>query len=394
MIRRLLRRIARRQEGTTIVTAIALMSAMLITGMASYTVLDTQQTNSARDRQREGSFNYAEAVLNTQAFILSRQWPGNGTINYADCQQGSTSGFCPQAAQLDASAKGADFSSGVQWKASVRDDVSGSHYDGTVANAAHWDANNNDRIWIRAQATVRGRTRTLVELVQVQQFAELLPKRAVIAGHFDVTNTGKKIMVATNPDATSGHPVTVRCNPSSAGCAEYDRDKGQIDPDGAVVGPEYVSKPVLDAEVRERMRERAIADGTYFTGCPSDAQLSGKVVWVENCTTSYTSNSVWNSATDPGILIWNNGTLTVKGTSEFYGIIYHPNQANASGMVVVLGGATTIHGGVFIDGNGGIDIGSNKVNIDYMNASFDQIGTYGAAGLVQNSWREIPAAQY
>ena len=44
--------------------------------MASYTVLDTQQTSSARDRQREGSFNYAEAVLNTQAFILSRQWAG------------------------------------------------------------------------------------------------------------------------------------------------------------------------------------------------------------------------------------------------------------------------------------------------------------------------------
>jgi hypothetical protein len=393
-MRRLLQRIARRQEGTTIVTAIALMSAMLITGMASYTVLDTQQTSSARDRQREGSFNYAEAVLNTQAFILSRQWPGNAAVNYADCQQGTSSGFCPQAAQLTASAKGADFNSGVEWKSSVRDDVSGSHYDATVANAAHWDANNNDRIWIRAQAKVRGRTRTLVELVQVQQIAELLPKRAIIAGHFDVTNNGKKIMIATNPDATSGHPVTVRCNPSSSGCAEYDRNKGQIDPDGAVVGPEYVGKPVLDADVRERLRERAIADGTFHTGCPSAAQLSGKVVWVENCTTSYTSNSVFNSAADPGMLIWNNGTLTLKGTSDFYGVIYHTNQANSSGMVVVLGGATTIHGGVYIDGNGGIDVGSNKVNIDYMNASFDLIGTYGAAGLVQNSWREIPTAQY
>ena len=39
-------------------------------------------------------------------------------------------------------------------------------------------------------------------------------------------------------------------------------------------------------------------------------------------------------------------------------------------------------------------MGSNKVNIDFLNAAFDLIGTYGAAGLVQNSWREIPAAQY
>src|SRR6185436_3686102 len=116
---------------------------MLITGMAFYTILDTQQQSSARDRQREGSFNYAEAALNTQAFILSRQWAGNAAVNFQDCQQGATSGFCPQAAQLNASAKGADFNSGVGWKTSVRDDVSGSHYDGTVANAAHWDANNN-----------------------------------------------------------------------------------------------------------------------------------------------------------------------------------------------------------------------------------------------------------
>ena len=49
---------------------------MLIAGMASYSVIDTQQTSSARDRQREGSFNYAETVLNTQAFIISRQWAG------------------------------------------------------------------------------------------------------------------------------------------------------------------------------------------------------------------------------------------------------------------------------------------------------------------------------
>ena len=52
------------------------------------------------------------------------------------------------------------------------------------------------------------------------------------------------------------------------------------------------------------------------------------------------------------------------------------------------------HGGVFVDGNGGVDVGSNKVNISFLNAAFDLVGSYGAAGLVQNSWREVPAAQY
>jgi len=391
---RLVRRLARGQEGTTIVTAIALMSAMLITGMASYSVLDTQQSNSARDRQREGSFNYAEAVLNTQAFILSRQWAGNVAVNYPDCQQGTTSGFCPQASQLNASAKGPDFNAGVQWKSSVRDDVSGSHYDGSVAAAGHWDANDNDRVWIRAQAKVRGRTRTLVELVQVQQFSELLPKRTIIAGHFVVHPSGKHVYIATNPDSTSGHPITVRCNPHSNGCANYEPDKGQIDPEGAVAGPEYVGKPVLEPEVQDRLRERAIADGTFYTGCPTEAQLTGKVVWVESCSVSYKSNATFNSAANPGIVVWNSGTVEFDGTSTFYGVVYHTNQGNSSADLVVLRGGITIYGGVYVDGDGGVDVGSNKVNISFLNSAFDLIGTYGAAGLVQNSWREIPALQY
>lgn len=394
MRRLLLKRLLRSERGTTIVTAIALLSAMTVAGLASYSILDTQQTSSARDRQREGSFNYAEAVLNTQAFVISRQWAGNATVNYPDCQQGATSGFCPQAAQLNASAQGEDFASGLEWKSSVRDDVAGSHYDSTVAGAAHWDANGNDRIWIRAQAKVRGRIRTLVELVQVQQFSELMPKRTIIAGHFAVHPSGKHVYIATNPDSTSGHPVTVRCNPNANGCADYQPNKGQIDPDGAVAGPEYVGKPALEPEVRERLRERAIADGTFYTGCPTEAQLTGKVVWVESCSTSYQSNATFNSAADPGMVIWNAGTVEFMGNSTFYGIVYHTNTANSSADLVLLRGGITIHGGVYVDGNGGVDVGSNKVNISFLNSAFDLIGTYGAAGLVQNSWREVPESQY
>ena len=46
----------------------------------------------------------------------------------------------------------------------------------------------------------------------------------------------------------------------------------------------------------------------------------------------------------------------------------------------MLRGGITIHGGVFVDGNGGVDVGSNKVNVNFLNAAFDLIGTYGAAG--------------
>ena len=61
------------------------------------------------------------------------------------------------------------------------------HSDGT------WDATAKPRVggsvaWknVTYGVKVRGRTRTLVELVQVQQFAELLPKRAIIAGDMEL----------------------------------------------------------------------------------------------------------------------------------------------------------------------------------------------------------------
>ena len=142
------------------------------------------------------------------------------------------------------------------------------------------------------------------------------------------------------------------------------------------------------------MRERAIADGTYYTGCPTEDQLNGKVVWVENCTASYKSNATFNSQDNPGILVWNRGTVEFLGNSTFNGIVYHTNQDNSSADLVILRGGITINGGVFVDGDGGVDVGSNKVNISFLNAAFDLVGSYGAAGLVQNSWREVPAAQY
>jgi hypothetical protein len=48
-------------------------------------------------------------------------------------------------------------------------------------------------------------------------------------------------------------------------------------------------------------------------------------------------------------------------------------------------------GGVFVDGPGGVLIGSNRVNVTYDPRAFTSIESYGTAGLVQNSWREVKA---
>ena len=171
----------------------------------------------------------------------------------------------------------------------------------------------------------------LVALVQVQEHVEFLPKRVILAGHFDLTPNGNHGYVLTNPDATSQHPVTLRCNLASSGCANYTPDKKnpQIDPAGAISGGEYVGKDALEDDVKARLKERAIADGKFFDGvCPTDDQLTGKVVWVQGCADGqYTKNNTWNSPASPGILIWADGKLELGGNSDFWGIVYHLNNA-------------------------------------------------------------------
>ena len=123
-------------------------------------------------------------------------------------------------------------------------------------------------------------------LVQVQEHVEFLPKRVILAGQFELTPNGNHKYVLTNPDATSEHPVTLRCNLDTPGCAEFTPDKKnpQIDPPGAIFGQEFVGKDALEDDVKDRLKERAIADGKFFDGvCPTDTQLSGKIVWVQGC---------------------------------------------------------------------------------------------------------------
>jgi hypothetical protein len=384
------------EAGTAIVTAIALMTAMAGMGLAAFAVVDTQQTESTRQRQREGSFNYTEAALNTQAFILSRRWPGSSANAYpaSGCTQaGSGSAFCPQPAQLAASYTGPDYATGVKWKTSVRDDDGTAFYDeGKMSLRPTWDQNDNNSVWVRSEGEVRGRKRTLVALVRIQETTENLPRRTVIAGRFRTSNNGNKTIVKTNSTAASPHPVTVRCDPNDTSCMEYNRTSSnpQIEPRDSVEGPSFVGQRAIADDVTERFRDRAIADGTFYaSGCP--ASPAGRVVYVVSGNCQWQGNDAWNSLEEPGILIMERGTMTFKGTSDYYGILYHLNYDNTSNFIVTLGGANTVYGAIFVDGAGGVDVGSDKANLIYDDKIFQNAKSYGTAGIVQNSWREITA---
>ena len=86
----------------------------------------------------------------------------------------------------------------------------------------------------------------------------------------------------------------------------------------------------------------------------------------------------------------NNGTITMKGTADFWGVIYGVNAQNSSGVVVSLQGSGTIHGGVFVDGEGIVSVGgTSNSNIIYDDTALNGIKAYGNARLIQNTWREI-----
>ena len=392
----------RAERGSSIVLAMALMTMMLAVGLAAYSFVDTQQENSMQERHRESSFNLAEAVLNEQSFTLSRRWAGAAT-SYATtvptCTNASAPVIqCPDTTQLLSAYNSPDYAKGATWKTSIYDDANQSpFYDAAAVEAPtnpHWDSNGNLRVWVKAESAVRGRKRVLVALVQVTENVEFLPKRVILAGQFELTPNGNGVYVQTNPDATSQHPVTLRCQLNDPSCAEFTPDKKnpQLDPPGAIEGNSFVGQDAIEDDVKARLKERAIADGRYFENtCPTDEQLNGKVVWVQGCALGkYTKNNVWNGPDNGGILIWADGVLELGGKSDFWGIVYHLNNQNSSDNELLrLRGGLTIHGGAFVDGPGGIDVGSNRVNITYDERAFISISSYGAASIVQNSWRDI-----
>lgn len=402
----------RGEEGWALVTALMLMAIMLIFGLSTLALVDNQQKRSADTRRRETAFNVAEAALNAQIYQLARSWPGRGgaanvALRYpAACTEASTDARCPTAATLQ-SMYSTESAPNATWTDSVRDN-SGSvgaetfWRDAMLTTAPTYDANGDGALWVRSESVARGKRRVMVTLVRTEPQVEELPHVAVLAGRLALSNMGKKVIIdARGPSASAGS-VQVRCTPASTDsvpCLGHTYGGSirtysdlmallnvQISPNTAAPG--YTGGPALTADAMARLRARAMADGTYFTTCPSS--LTGAVVYLEttaNC--SYTGNTQFNTATDPGAVIMTGGSLSLGGTVNLYGIVYHANAANSSGNLVQLQGNAQLQGGVVIEGGGLFTAGSSGVNLVFDDRAYAAVESNGRAGLVQNTWREL-----
>jgi hypothetical protein len=318
------------------------------------------------------------------------------------CTPASTSTRCPSSPALT-SAFASAAAAGATWNTTVRDDGASPldtfYSEAAIANQPGYDANKNGRLWVRAQATARGQTRTIVALVQAQQQEEDILHAAVAAGRLDLTNDGNKPLI------DGGGPVMVRCamvpSDPNGPCLGQEFGSGRFkdQPDlmqflqTQIPGTTPTSNPSLGPAMTPdavaRLKARAIADGTYFQTC-DPTKLSGDVVWVVQGTCAAPAGNI-NSADKPGMLILEKGTISVTAQTDFYGVVYALNAGSPpiSGPVVTVHADGVIHGGVLVDGPGVVEVGSSKSNVVYNPNVFKAVESYGTAGVLQNTWREI-----
>lgn len=405
-----MKRLLRREEGSALVTAILLSAIMMGAVTTTYAYVDQQQEESGVERVRESSFNLAEGAMTAQIVRLAQGWRGRGTAtvtsDFTDCTETSTDAYCPVAAELLSSFASVDTAApNGTYRIEVRDSVGGEEFfSATTAGRSHYDQDGDGKVWVRAEATVRGRSRSVIARVEVQEQPEELPRHALMAGRLSLKNKGNKVLLEPRFGSQRG-PITVRCvvtENASVPCLghdPYDDDlfANQVPGVDPVEGASL--DPVIDPEALARLKARAQADGTYYTGCPDS--LTGAVVVVVSCTKTFNGKNTYNSAERPGLLIWMSGALEISGTTTFYGVVYHENNPAVTGTVVTVQGNGKIRGGVIVEGLAGVEVGSsggcggNKdctqadANLEFDPNAFTSVSSYGSAGIVQNTFREL-----
>lgn len=388
----------RREDGNVLVIAMMMLMLMLAIGLATLATVDTQTDVSKKERERESTFNLTDAVLNAQTFVLGRLGTGNLATPFpVQCPATPASALCPDPQQIansyDAGSQPDFDPATTNWTTIVRDNTGGGFYDPAIETTApRYDQNEDRQMWVKSTALVRGKTRSIVALIKVEDRPIAFPQYSISAGFFLTTNNGNKTIV----DASGSLGVGVRCNepPPSLNCLSYSTTKGQLSPAGAyTLG--YSNDTAISTDDLQGLEDYARASGTYYDSCP--ANPNGAVVFVKSGNCEFNDSApaepgqskCCNSADKPGLLIIANGTLKLLGNITYHGLVYMPNQQNSSGAVLTTGGTALIKGGVTIDGPGGLAAGSSGLNVQFNLGAFQNVNTIGTAGVVQNTWREI-----
>ena len=398
------------ERGSALVISMVAMSLMLMLGLATLSMTDQQTRQSGVERVREASFNLAEGALQQQSFLLGgRGWPRIASDALPEiCTLSSdptdpANARCPTPASLvTAAGTGAydeiDFKSGATWSTKVRDNaaVNDQVYTDAIDSPTvpRYDANGDGFIWVKSASTVGTKTRTLVALLKRDPIPIFFPKAVLTAGALTIGQGGQPGVITT--DATT-KPV-LRCPSYGSPCADYEPAKpkkdSQITPDSVVYDPSFPNR--LPATTMQQLRDSAVR----YTSCPTEEQLQGMLMVElpsdgDSC--SYLSNTVFNSPSEPGMIIFTRGSFELRGTAQYYGALLHLNEAlrdagatPAPQPCVTINGTNNIFGSIIVEGNCGVYI-NGSARLTYAPNSLN-FSVTGVAGLVQNTWRELPSA--
>ena len=384
------------ERGSALVVAVMVTVLMLALGLAAYGYVDSESRQASLERKRESGFNQADGLIAAQTYVLSRAWPAATTSAYPTCTwNGSTmtasgattdTSKCPNPAAMSNTWNSKDYAADSSWITTVRDNSGTSqiHWETNAGMAQpSWDSNGDNQVWLYAKSTVRGRSRVLVERVQAEPARVVFPKNLLTAGSFHVTTGGPKPFLQLK-----GATLALRCaSASTSGCLTTTKPN-QVQGPGKTVfgwgGTHQITPVELDY-----LRQTAIANGTYYSGCPTTPV--GKLVFIESGDCTYNAgNAVWNSALAPGMIVIVSGTLRFTGNPTYYGAIYMYNAqgATCNPGPFDAGGASYIQGAILIDGNGCFDVGSNT-RVVYDANAIQNITYYGSMALVRSSYREL-----
>jgi Tfp pilus assembly protein PilX len=404
----------REENGFVLATGMIVLMIVMLLGIAVVQMVTAQTHQSGHEENGEAAFNLAESALDAEADQLQHAWPNSSANAWTTaCTNATTSSFtgCPGpslTASLASTYAGVQYSNPT-WSVQVLDDTNGGSYsDSMVGVAPAWDSNQNNNLWIRASATVNGQKRTVAAEITRQITVIPLPHNVITAGGVFTSNDGNKVIIESkDPNSGLSGPVALRCTTASppsyqSSCTGWDPGKGQLDPSGnyqtGYQDPNGGSS-ALPSTALDSLRATAQSNGTYYNGtCPPAGQTG--IVFVDNASCTYNSNTTWNSAATPGALIFYNGTLTFNANVNFYGIIYLADQmaganpppcspGRQNGPVMTVHGGGTLYGAIFVDNCGTVDAGDSAFNVQYNSSAFGGFSSYATPSMAKNTFRIV-----
>lgn len=406
----------RSESGSALVTTMLVVVVMLALGIALLSLNDVQAQQSGVERTRDRAFNLAESVLTSEGYSLGRVWPVTGLLSPIGAAGTCTStgvgallSAIPAAGSavariqgnLAASYSGPEYA-GATWQVNVCDD-SGTSTVWSPSLLAGWnyDQNNNNRMWIRAQATVGGKTRVVAGLVDLESVNALPLNFGLINGSMSVNiptalgSGGGLLTSVTNLVFGAADPlVTGRLG---VRCGVFDLSQvlnclGGNGPSGLTASllgsmvstnmfAQYPVESVVPDETIAQLRSQAVATGTYVAStagatsssnpptCTKPAAVTTSRIWfIEQVGTGDQFCRIPLTAPQPAAVVVGKGRIVIRGNGDdnsaaanaFRSVIYALNlqrpdndSTNSPQEIVRLDEAARVIGAVFVDGKNG-----------------------------------------